>query len=397
MLECIAQFDATEIKAANDIKEMKLIDLVFESLRDESAPIRKLALQILSQMLIKYHQRENLDQGELAKYFKKQKLQLVRLTQPVLTSQAGDQLQTDPQVMLKAIQVLEKMLEIIPEEGILDQDCISKITNLAHFPDRKIREEVGHFMILLSDEIDDPASLLEVQKFNLNKIENQNAGAEELDHRAEINFTAEPRKSKKQLQKLMNIVETYCKSKAEIRKALNAEDSHYSEAMPSKQHKSDSEGELAQLVLEIYGRKTSVVYDLSAITELMQQNIEAKKSSDSKLKLLANLLYFSLANIYQNKSNQCSIKDFQVSFDQYWRLALSHLSLKRINELLQPSRTNFGVVEPILKTLFLICQAKAQSLGPQAAGGNDAASEDNESQVCQDLMHVLRDLIAKEQ
>ena len=28
---------------------------------------------------------------------------------------------------------------------------------------------------------------------------------------------------------------------------------------------------MAQLMLEIYGRKTSVVYDLFAITELMQQ------------------------------------------------------------------------------------------------------------------------------
>ena len=55
-------------------------------------------------------------------------------------------------------------------------------------------------------------------------------------------------------------------------------------------------------MLEVYGRKTSVLYDLSAITELMQQHIDAaagsSTNSDSKLKLLANLLYFSLANIY---------------------------------------------------------------------------------------------------
>lgn len=79
-------------------------------------------------------------------------------------------------------------------------------------------------MILLSDEIDDPASLLELQKLNLNKIENQGAGGDEPDHRIEINFTAEPRKSKKQLQKLMSIVETYCRSKDEIQRALAAKD-----------------------------------------------------------------------------------------------------------------------------------------------------------------------------
>ena len=64
--------------------------------------------------------------------------------------------------MLKAIIVLEKMLEIIPEENILDNDCIQKIINLAHFPDKKIQEEVGNFMILISDEIDDPSSLLDM-------------------------------------------------------------------------------------------------------------------------------------------------------------------------------------------------------------------------------------------
>jgi len=84
------------------------------------------------------------------------------------------------------------MLEIIPGENILDEDCITKIINLIHFPDKKIKEEVGNFMLLLSDEIDDPSSLLEIQKFNQAKIENDN-------DKVEINFVSEPRKSKKQL------------------------------------------------------------------------------------------------------------------------------------------------------------------------------------------------------
>ena len=64
--------------------------------------------------------------------------------------------------MLKAIQVLEKMLEIIPEPNILDEECISKLISLIHFPDRKIKEEIGSLLLLLSDEIDDPSSLLEI-------------------------------------------------------------------------------------------------------------------------------------------------------------------------------------------------------------------------------------------
>ena len=78
--------------------------------------------------------------------------------------------QTDPSVMLKAIQVLQKMLEIMPEEDALDSECFGKIVNLIHFPDRKIQEEIGLFLMINSDQIDDPSTFLEIQKFNLHKI-----------------------------------------------------------------------------------------------------------------------------------------------------------------------------------------------------------------------------------
>lgn len=135
---------------------------------------------------------------------------------------------------------------------------------------------------------------------------------------------------------------------------MRSEDSALSEEQ-DKVKASNAESELAQLIIELYGKKTSVIYDLSAITELMQQNIDQKSEEDSKLKLLSHLLYFSLAKIFQNKDYQCTVKDFQMTYNQYWKLALTHLNLRKINELLQPNRTNFGVVEPILKALFLVC------------------------------------------
>ena len=135
---------------------------------------------------------------------------------------------------------------------------------------------------------------------------------------------------------------------------MRSEDSALSEEQ-DKVKASNAESELAQLIIELYGKKTSVIYDLSAITELMQQNIDQKSKEDSKLKLLSHLLYFSLAKIFQNKDYQCTVKDFQMTYNQYWKLALTHLNLRKINELLQPNRTNFGVVEPILKALFLVC------------------------------------------
>lgn len=92
--------------------------------------------------------------------------------------------------MVKALLVIHKMLELIPEPDILEPECVVKLTSLVHFPNLKIKEEVGNIMILLSEELDDPTSLLEIQKFNLNKIENS-------EEQIEINFTQEPRKSKK--------------------------------------------------------------------------------------------------------------------------------------------------------------------------------------------------------
>jgi hypothetical protein len=52
------------------------------------------------------------------------------------------------------------MLEIMPEEDALDKDSLQKISNLVHFPDRKIQEEAGMFLMLNSDSIDDPSALL---------------------------------------------------------------------------------------------------------------------------------------------------------------------------------------------------------------------------------------------
>jgi len=42
-------------------------------LRDESAQIRKLALSILSQVLVKYSQKDSLNASELSALFMKQK------------------------------------------------------------------------------------------------------------------------------------------------------------------------------------------------------------------------------------------------------------------------------------------------------------------------------------
>ena len=75
VLENIAQLDLNQIRMSNKVKEGKLIDIIFESLRDEASEIRKLALTILSQILVKYSQKDLGDRGDLLEsHFRKQKL-----------------------------------------------------------------------------------------------------------------------------------------------------------------------------------------------------------------------------------------------------------------------------------------------------------------------------------
>jgi hypothetical protein len=102
-------------------------------------------------------------------------------------------------------------------------------------------------------------------------------------------------------------------------------------------------------MLNIYGRKYSVVYDLATITELMGAAEDEKRTL-----FLANLLYFSLAAIYQNKEGQSFAKEYQASFDEFWSLSKNYLNFKKINEIMQPQRNNDKVTEPLLKVLFLM-------------------------------------------
>mmetsp|Transcript_18718 Transcript_18718/g.28704 ORF Transcript_18718/g.28704 Transcript_18718/m.28704 type:complete len:84 (+) Transcript_18718:1076-1327(+) len=53
IIESISSFTVPEFKAASEIRECQILDLIFESLRDESAQVRKLALNTLSSILVK--------------------------------------------------------------------------------------------------------------------------------------------------------------------------------------------------------------------------------------------------------------------------------------------------------------------------------------------------------
>ena len=114
---------------------------------------------------------------------------------------------------------------------------------------------------------------------------------------------------------------------------------------------------------------------MAAITEVMGSDDEAMVNVSS------NLLYQSLACIYQNRDGKCQSKDHQVSFDEYWSLACKHLTVGKINELLQPNRLKTNVAEPLLKCLIIVLMQK---------------QDDLESELAEDLIKTLREYICKE-
>lgn len=100
------------------------------------------------------------------------------------------------------------------------------------------------------------------------------------------------------------------------------------------------------------------MYDTNALCDLLGQAAQDESSPEetSRVQLLAHLLYFAVATSCSNADGRCQAKDLQVSFNQFWRLAVSHLTLERFSELLKANKTNTSIVEPLLKALYVILQ-----------------------------------------
>jgi hypothetical protein len=75
ILEGIQSLEAAQLEQASHIPDLKLMQIVFESLREQSPQIRKLAVQILWQVLVKQGDQssEVFDNAELVRLFKVQK------------------------------------------------------------------------------------------------------------------------------------------------------------------------------------------------------------------------------------------------------------------------------------------------------------------------------------
>ena len=110
-------------------------------------------------------------------------------------------------------------------------------------------------------------------------------------------------------------------------------DSYLGRMLGQEKPESSTSLEKAKLIAAVFGKKTSVVFDIRAICDLF-----CKEGLKDETKItLANLLHISLAMSLNNMSLPLASK---VIFQKYWELGHSTLTLSKLNELIQANRDN---------------------------------------------------------
>lgn len=121
--------------------------------------------------------------------------------------------------------------------------------------------------------------------------------------------------------------------------------------------------EQARLLVGVFGRLTSVVFDVDAITDLMN-----KEDQPAALKeLLAHTLVCSLVHIKHHSlaTQRMAVGSSQhnVIFKRYWELASTNIKLSKLNELLQSNRDSPALMEPLLRVLMDVQADESESYG----------------------------------
>lgn len=91
---------------------------------------------------------------------------------------------------------------------------------------------------------------------------------------------------------MIDVIEKYSRTKGELR--------------GEEVTKNEVSRDKAQILVNVFGKRFSVVYDLATITDL----IGSANEDEDRVVFLSNLLYFSLAAIYQSKDGKCFSKEF---------------------------------------------------------------------------------------
>ena len=179
--------------------------------------------------------------------------------------------QKDAQIVVKTIQIMTSMVSLFPK--CLTGDSIRHISSCVHNGSPAIRDEAANFLLTTCSDFDDANSMLAIQK-----VPKPQEDGSEADF--SVNFFSEPNKSKKQIQKLFDLVRKHIVSREDymkIIKQLNPEVQIIEEnpmepiSMLRQERKPLvllSE-EKARILVRVFGRKTSVLYDVKSLSEML--------------------------------------------------------------------------------------------------------------------------------
>ena len=149
--EFLLLLDATEVSVAFQKDNVELLDLVFNSLRDQDPSIARIGLQIVYHLLNKTVS-DTETQKVLQTRVAKEKLQILKMAIPSLVP--------DVPTISRALQVVQKLLDLSP--GIFAKHHLQMLFNLVHFGNQAVKEDVAKLLMTVSSEFDDRNSLLDL-------------------------------------------------------------------------------------------------------------------------------------------------------------------------------------------------------------------------------------------
>ena len=102
------------------------------------------------------------------------------------------------------------------------------------------------------------------------------------------------------------------------------------------------------LLFQCFHKKTSVLYDIFSLCELLQKQ-ELKSSTKE---IIAHLIHLSLSYIKFHITT--APKDQLLTYLKYWEIAVSSLKLTTMNSLIQTNQKQLHLVQPLLKALTIL-------------------------------------------
>ena len=174
---------------------MNLIQLVFSKVGEEDLTLSALkTIQMIAHRLQNNAATSKDQLKQLEKSFHEQKEVLMSR---ILPSHAA---QKDAQIVVKTIQIMISMVNLFPK--CLARESIKHVANCVHNGSPAIRHEAANFLLAICSDFDDANSLLAIEK-----VPKPQADGSAADF--SVNFVSEPNKSKKQIQKLINLVKKH--------------------------------------------------------------------------------------------------------------------------------------------------------------------------------------------